>query len=47
MNGVVWFKTGNVKEAIVVRNVLLNSQNLDEYQIEAMIELLVQRMRQL
>lgn len=43
----VWFKTGNVKEAIVVRNVLLNSQNLDEYQIEAMIELLVQRMRQL
>ena len=47
MNGVVWFKTGNVKEAIVVRNVLINSQNLDEYQIEAMIELLVQRMRQL
>jgi hypothetical protein len=47
MNGVVWFKTGNVKESIVVRNVLINSQNLDEYQIEAMIELLVQRMKQL
>jgi hypothetical protein len=47
MNGVVWFKTGNVKEAVVVRNVLINSQKLNEYQIEAMVELLVQRMKQL
>lgn len=47
INGVVWFKSATVKESIVIRNVLLNSQNLNPFQTEAMIELLVQRMKRI
>jgi hypothetical protein len=46
MNGIIWIKAASIKEAIVIRNVLLNSQSLNEYQIEAMVELLIQRMKQ-
>jgi exosome complex component RRP40 len=47
MNGMIWFKGSSVKESIVIRNALLNSERLNEFQIEAMIELLVQKMREL
>jgi exosome complex RNA-binding protein Rrp4 len=46
MNGIIWIKAASIKEAIVIRNVLLNSETLNQYQIEAMIELLIQRMKQ-
>lgn len=47
MNGVVWIKAASVKETIVIRNAILNAQALDAYRTEAMVDILVQRMKQL
>jgi exosome complex component RRP40 len=47
MNGAVWIKAGSIKEAIVIRNAILNAQSLDAYRTEAMVEILIQKMKQI
>ena len=45
VNGIVWIKSNNVKETIIIRNILLNAENLNnnEIEIEAMIETILQK----
>ena len=40
MNGAVWVKCGDVVENIIIRNAIINSQYLNDIEIEAMIDVM-------
>ena len=47
MNGLVWFRSGNVRDSIIIQTVLVESdiRNFDGYQIEALVEVLMKRIK--
>lgn len=40
MNGAVWIKSSGILESIIIRNAILNSQYLNDIEIEAMIDVI-------
>ena len=40
MNGAVWIKSSDMVESIIIRNAILNSQFLNDIEIEAMIDII-------
>lgn len=47
LNGLVWIKSVNELHTIAIRNAMINSQSLDDVHIEAMVEILLKRIRQI
>lgn len=45
MNGFVWIRTNSEEECILIRNAILNFSNLDDFQIEAMVEILMEKLK--
>jgi exosome complex component RRP40 len=45
MNGQIWIQSNSVEECVIVRNAVLNSMELDTFQAEAMVEILIEKMK--
>jgi hypothetical protein len=45
MNGLLWIQAKDVEECVIIRNAILNSMNLDTFQAEAMVEILIEKMK--
>lgn len=45
MNGLLWIQATGVEECIIIRNAIINSLELDSFQTEAMVEILVEKMK--
>lgn len=44
MNGLLWIQSKSVEECVIIRNAILNSLELDTFQAEAMVEILIEKM---
>ena len=40
MNGAVWFRSSGILENVIIRNAILNSQYLNDIEIEAMVDVM-------
>lgn len=45
MNGLLWIQANSEEECIILRNAILNSMDLDEFQTEAMVEIMVDKLK--
>eukprot|EP00603_Paraphysomonas_imperforata_P013059 CAMPEP_0114459496 /NCGR_PEP_ID=MMETSP0104-20121206/5239_1 /TAXON_ID=37642 ORGANISM="Paraphysomonas imperforata, Strain PA2" /NCGR_SAMPLE_ID=MMETSP0104 /ASSEMBLY_ACC=CAM_ASM_000202 /LENGTH=209 /DNA_ID=CAMNT_0001632137 /DNA_START=168 /DNA_END=797 /DNA_ORIENTATION=- len=45
MNGMLWVQATDVEDCIIIRNAIINSLELDAFQTEAMVEILIEKMK--
>ena len=45
MNGVVWIKSGSVKETIAIRIAIIKAEGLSDLHAEALVDILVSKMK--
>lgn len=43
MNGAIWIKAAKLHEMIAIRNAIINSEDLDEFQVEALVDRVCRR----
>lgn len=45
MNGLVWILSRSAEECVIIRNAILNSLDLDTFHTEAMVDILMEKMK--